>query len=156
MKRCPYDENCHDVQVDYLKETHNPKDWKFGEWLQRMERINNYLEYMDNDIPKLMEHKIIQDANQLNLPPYLQTKFIEARGHQKQALLEVMTIVKDLEKAHAMHSEEHRNKEESKQRDGTKMVMEKIKTRRAKEIQTIAKVTMTKANVDSLVIIKNG
>ena len=40
-------------------------------------------------------------------------KFIEARGHQKQTLVEVMTMMKDLEKADAMHSEEHKCKEKT-------------------------------------------
>ena len=39
-------------------------------------------------------------------------KFIEAEGHQKQTLMEVTTIMKDMEKADAMHSEECKHKEE--------------------------------------------
>ena len=45
-------------------------------------------------------------------------KFIEAQGHQKQTLLGVTIIMKDLEKANAMHSEEHKYEEERKQIDG--------------------------------------
>ena len=74
---------------------------------------------MDNNLPKLMEHQIIKDVIQQNLPPYLQMKFIEAGG-QKQSLAEVMTIMKDLEMADAVHSKECKCKEESKQRDGKK------------------------------------
>ena len=83
IKKCLNNYDCHKMQVDYLKEMHKPKDWKFGEWLQRIKTINEYLEYMDSDLPKLMECQIIKDVIQWNLPPYLQMKFIEAGGHQK-------------------------------------------------------------------------
>ena len=97
------------MQVDYLKEMCKPKDWKFGAWFQK---INEYLEYMDNDLAKLTVHQIIKDVIQWNLPLYIQMKFIEAEGHQKQTLMEVTTIMKDMEKADAMHSEECKHKEE--------------------------------------------
>ena len=91
-------------------------------------------------------------------------KFIEARGHQKQTLVEVMTMMKDLEKADAMHSEEHKCKEKNKQRDGKKgltkgnqkMVKTNAKSRRINAIETKAKVATTKANVHFLAIITIG
>ena len=45
-------------------------------------------------------------------------KFIEVLSRQNQNLVDVITIMKDLEKADISHSEECKHKEENKKRDG--------------------------------------
>ena len=37
VKKCLNDDNCLEVQVNYLKEMRKSKDWKFGEWLQNQQ-----------------------------------------------------------------------------------------------------------------------
>ena len=56
LKQFLNDDDCHDVQVNDLKE--KCKLWKFGEWLQRIETINEFLKYMDNYLPQLTEKQI--------------------------------------------------------------------------------------------------
>ena len=90
-------------------------------------------------------------------------KFIEAGGHQKQTLMEVTTIRKDLEKAGPLHSKKCKCKEESKERDG-KWGSEKGNNKngegknenKSQGKETKAKVATAKANVGSLVIIITG
>ena len=105
IKKYLNENDWHEAQVNYFKETLKQKDWKFWDWLQRIKTIKKYLDNMDTNLPKLMECQINKDVIQLNLPLYLQTKFIEEGGYQKQTLAEVVTIMKDLEKADAMHFE---------------------------------------------------